>query len=106
MVHGSVQWTTVLPTILLGFRTTWKEDLQATPAEMIYGTPIMLLGEFLCPSKQNADSATFVGRFRESMQRLSPLTTRHHGQNTIFVSKDLTTCSHIFLRTDSILTVL
>ncbi|GFS67359.1 retrovirus-related Pol polyprotein from transposon 412 [Nephila pilipes] len=36
------------------------------------------------------------------MQRLSPPTTRHHGQNTIFVSKDLTTCSPIFLRTDSV----
>ncbi|GFR10211.1 retrovirus-related Pol polyprotein from transposon 412 [Trichonephila clavata] len=36
------------------------------------------------------------------MQRLSPLTTRHHGKHTIFVSKDLATCSHVFLRTDSL----
>ncbi|GFY67846.1 retrovirus-related Pol polyprotein from transposon 412 [Trichonephila inaurata madagascariensis] len=34
------------------------------------------------------------------MQRLSPPTTRHHGQHTIFVSKDLATCNHVFLRTD------
>ncbi|GFY67504.1 uncharacterized protein TNIN_112221 [Trichonephila inaurata madagascariensis] len=27
---------------------------------------------------------------------------RHHGQHTIFVSKDLATCSHVFLRTDSL----
>ncbi|GFU31428.1 retrovirus-related Pol polyprotein from transposon 412 [Nephila pilipes] len=83
------------------FRTTRKEDLQATTAEMIYGAPITLPGEFLCSSKQNADPATFMGRLRESMQRLSTPTTRHQGQNTIFVSKDLTTCSHIFLWTDS-----
>ncbi|GFS98067.1 hypothetical protein TNCV_2855121 [Trichonephila clavipes] len=102
MAHGSSQWTTVLPTILMGFRATWKEDLQATAAEMIYGAPIRLPGEFLYPSKQSADPVTFVGRLRESMQRLSPPTTQHHGQHTIFVSKDLATCSHVFLRTDSL----
>ncbi|GFT33516.1 retrovirus-related Pol polyprotein from transposon 412 [Nephila pilipes] len=102
MAHGNAQWTTVLPTILMGFRATWKEDLQATTAEMIYGAPIRLPGEFLCPSKPSADPVTFVGRLRETMQRLSPPTTQHHGHHTIFVSKDLTTCSHVFLRTDSL----
>ncbi|GFT79479.1 retrovirus-related Pol polyprotein from transposon 412 [Nephila pilipes] len=72
------QWTAVLLTILLGFNTTWKEDLRATTAEMIYGAPVRLPGEFLCPFKQNTDPATFVGKLRESMQRLSPPTTRHH----------------------------
>ncbi|GFR33988.1 retrovirus-related Pol polyprotein from transposon 412 [Trichonephila clavata] len=28
--------------------------------------------------------------------------TRYHGQHTIFVSKDLATCSHVFLRTDTL----
>ncbi|GFW62266.1 hypothetical protein TNCV_4421531 [Trichonephila clavipes] len=78
MAYGSSQWTTVLPIILMGFRATWKENLQATAAEMIYVAPIRLPGEFLCPSKQSADSVTLVGRFRESMQRLSPPTTQHH----------------------------
>ncbi|GFT48817.1 transposon Ty3-I Gag-Pol polyprotein [Nephila pilipes] len=102
MAHGNAQWTTVLPTILMGFRATWKEDLQATTAEMIYGAPIRLPGEFLCPSKPSADPVTFVGRLRETMQRLSPPKTQHHGHCTIFVSKDLATCSHVFLRTDSL----
>ncbi|GFT44608.1 transposon Ty3-I Gag-Pol polyprotein, partial [Nephila pilipes] len=102
MAHGNAQWTTVLPTILMGFRATWKEDLQATTAEMIYGAPIRLPGEFLCPSKPSADPVTFVGRLRETKQHLSPPTTQHHGHHTIFVSKDLATCSHVFLHTDSL----
>ncbi|GFR28828.1 retrovirus-related Pol polyprotein from transposon opus [Trichonephila clavata] len=77
-------------------------DTAATTAEMIYGAPIRLPGEFLCPSKSSADPVTFVGRLREPMQRLSPPTIRHHGQPTIFVSKDLATCNHVFLRTDSL----
>ncbi|GFU03726.1 RNA N6-adenosine-methyltransferase METTL16 [Nephila pilipes] len=68
---------------------------------MIYGAPIRLPGKFLCPSKQNADPVTFMGKLRESMQRISAPMTRHQGQNTIFVRKDLTTCCHIFLLTDS-----
>ncbi|GFQ79260.1 retrovirus-related Pol polyprotein from transposon 412 [Trichonephila clavata] len=86
----------------MGFRASWKEDLQATTAEMIYGAPIRLPGEFLCPSKLSADPVTFVARLRESMQRLSPPTTRHHGQQTIFVRKDLATCNHDFLHTNSL----
>ncbi|GFS53878.1 transposon Ty3-I Gag-Pol polyprotein [Trichonephila inaurata madagascariensis] len=84
------------------FRATWKEGLQTTTAEMIYGDPIRLPGEFLCPSKSSLDPVTFVGRLRETMQRLSPPTTRHHGQHTIFVSKNFAECSHVFLRTDSL----
>ncbi|GFU69858.1 uncharacterized protein TNCV_112771 [Trichonephila clavipes] len=36
------------------------------------------------------------------MQRLSPPTTRRHGQHTILVSKDLAVCNHVYLRTDSL----
>ncbi|GFQ85074.1 retrovirus-related Pol polyprotein from transposon 412 [Trichonephila clavata] len=68
MAHGNAQWTTVLPTILMGFRATWKEDLQATTAEMIYGAPIRPPDEFLCPSKPNVDPVTFVCRpYRNSV---------------------------------------
>ncbi|GFT68752.1 transposon Ty3-I Gag-Pol polyprotein [Nephila pilipes] len=68
---------------------------------MIYGASIRLPGELLYPNKQKADPAVFVGRLRESTQRLSQPMTRYHGQNTIFMSKDLITCSHVFMRIDS-----
>ncbi|GFQ83369.1 integrase catalytic domain-containing protein [Trichonephila clavata] len=66
MARGNAQWTTVLLTLLMGFRATWKEGLLATTAEMIYGAPIWLPGEFLCPSKPSADPVTFVGRLRDT----------------------------------------
>ncbi|GIY86502.1 reverse transcriptase [Caerostris extrusa] len=46
IISHSTSQCTVLPTILMGFRAAWKEDLQATTAEMLYGTPIRLPGEF------------------------------------------------------------
>ncbi|GFT43002.1 hypothetical protein NPIL_636741 [Nephila pilipes] len=60
------------------------EDLQTTTAKIIYGAFIRLPGEFLCPSIQITDPTTFERRLRDSMQRLSPPTTRHLGQNTSF----------------------
>lgn len=95
-------WTTVLPTILLGFRAAWKEDLQAATAEMLYGAPIRLPGEFLCPSTNSPDPSTFIDKLREVMQQLLPPPSQFYGQQAVFVSKDLSTCSHVFLRTDAI----
>ncbi|GFT44670.1 retrovirus-related Pol polyprotein from transposon opus [Nephila pilipes] len=43
--HAKEKLTAVLPIILPGFRTAWKEDLQATAAEMLYRSPIQLPGE-------------------------------------------------------------
>ena len=38
MCHPQVQWTKLLPTVLLGLRSTYKEDLGASPAELLFGT--------------------------------------------------------------------
>ncbi|GIY48498.1 reverse transcriptase [Caerostris darwini] len=100
--HSTRQRSTVDPTIHLGFRAAWKEDKQATTAEMLYGTPIRLPGEFLSPSSSTIDPATFVGKLRETMQELLPLTPKQQTHRAVFISKDLSTCSHVFLRTDTI----
>lgn len=45
--HQTENWVEILPVILIGIRAAWKEDLQATIAEMVYGKPIKLPGQFL-----------------------------------------------------------
>jgi cleavage and polyadenylation specificity factor subunit 1 len=47
--HNTKKWVGVLPTTLMGFRSALKEDIQATPAEPVYGEPLRLPGEFLSP---------------------------------------------------------
>ena len=42
----------ILPIVSLGIRTAFKEDLNATAAEMVYGTGIRLPAEFFVPAKQ------------------------------------------------------
>ncbi|GBM20529.1 hypothetical protein AVEN_61064-1 [Araneus ventricosus] len=102
MAHGKVQWSSELPSIFLEFRATKKKDLEATTAEMVYGASIRLPGEFLSPTTDNPDSSTFVGKLKEVMQRLLPPKTQHHGQHTVFISKDLNSCNHVFLRREAL----
>jgi transposase InsO family protein len=49
MCHADKQWTEALPLVLLSIRTTYKEDLQSSPAELIYGEPLWVPSEFLVP---------------------------------------------------------
>lgn len=35
--HEDAKWTEILPTLLLGIRAAWKEYIEATAAEMVYG---------------------------------------------------------------------
>ena len=39
-------WTKALPLVLLGIRTTIKQDLKCTAAELVYGTTLCLPGVF------------------------------------------------------------
>ena len=53
-------WVAELPWVLLGIRTAAKEDLNCASAELVYGTPLSVPGDFwpstAAPS-QSPDSA-------------------------------------------------
>ncbi|GBP65780.1 Glutamate receptor-interacting protein 2 [Eumeta japonica] len=44
--HESANWVESLPLVLLGIHSALKEDLETTSAELFYGQPLRLLGEF------------------------------------------------------------
>ena len=37
MCNAEIPWIDALPTIILELRTTYKEDIKASPAEMLFG---------------------------------------------------------------------
>ncbi|KOX72259.1 hypothetical protein WN51_03278 [Melipona quadrifasciata] len=45
--HENKNWLKVLPAVMLDLRNSYKEDMQTTAAEMVHGTLLRLLGEFL-----------------------------------------------------------
>ena len=47
MCPADEQWAEALPLVLLGILSAWKEDLQASSAELVYGSRMRLPGIFL-----------------------------------------------------------
>ena len=63
-------WTDILPIILLEIRTTLKDDLQCTAAELVYGTTLRLPGEFFNSSTVKdavPDPFNYVTRLKAAM---------------------------------------
>ena len=52
-----LRWTEALPLVLMGICSSWKEDLSATAAEMVYGQPLRLPGQFLTSQPTSASSS-------------------------------------------------
>ena len=97
-------WTDILPLVLLGIRATLKDDLHCTTAELVYGTTLRLPGEFFdisCADDAAPDPLCYVTKLKTTMQQLKAVPPRQR-HNKAFVSKDLMTCTHVFVRRDCV----
>lgn len=67
--HDGTRWTDFLPTVLMGLRAAWREDLKTTCAELVYGETIRLPGEFLAPNHYNTElTSDFIKDLRSHIQ--------------------------------------
>ncbi|KAF7996116.1 hypothetical protein HCN44_010372, partial [Aphidius gifuensis] len=76
----------------------FKEDIQATPAELVYGTGLRLPGEFFITNDTSTNPQIFLEKHREIMRALKPTPTAHHNKSRMFILKDINTCSHVVQR--------
>nr|VZI40227.1 unnamed protein product [Spirometra erinaceieuropaei] len=73
----SASWSDNLPLAILGIRSSVKEDIQCTAAELVYGTPLCLPGEYAQSSTTNTNiPSTFVQQLKQRMAQLRPTPTR------------------------------
>jgi len=82
------QWLDLLPTLLLGLRTCLK-DLKCSSAELVYGTPLRVPGEFLENRDPTEDTETFIIALRNRIRQLRSQPTQHHGKRTAFRQQQL-----------------
>lgn len=96
---NSIHWVRELPMILLGIRTTIKEDLGFTPAEMVYGENLKVPGEFFVndPPWTSINPKFFMDQLRNHFNSLKPTETRVVDKKT-YVSKDFDVCEFVFLK--------
>jgi cleavage and polyadenylation specificity factor subunit 1 len=101
MCHADQHWTEALPLVLLGIRSSFKADLHASSAELVYGETLRIPGEFLTQTAQPIEPAHLITQLRQHMARLRPVPATCHARPGTFVHKDLHTCTHVFLRRDA-----
>lgn len=100
--HTNEKWTDVLPTVLLGLRSSVLDGLDQTPAEMVYGKSLRLPGEFLDLDTNDLDPTTAVGKLQTTIRNLKPVPIRTRTNRNIFIHPELDVCSHVFIRHDAI----
>lgn len=102
MSKENIQWTKTLPIVLLGLRAAIREDFGTTSAELVYGETIKLPGDFIQKSNNFSCQSEFVSDLRKIFEKLQPTPPSHHNKERIFISKNLSDCSHVLVRTDSV----
>ena len=85
---------------MLGLRNSYKEDLQTTAAEMLYGISLRLPGEFFVDTEKNTNFN--ITKFRDYMQTIRPRPTKHQSGRSYFIFNNIFDTTHVFVRVDHV----
>ena len=97
------RWTDMLHLALLGIRTSYKDDLQCTAAELVYGTRLRLPKEFFTTrDSADTDPASYVTNLKQSMRALRYTPTRQPQSRNSHIDSFLSAASHVFVRHDAV----
>ena len=101
---NSADWSENLALVLLGIRSSLKPDLGASAAELVYGAPLRLPGEFFSSADSTVpDPSSFLSRLRQFSQSLRPIEPRPPPSSHVFyVPAALDDCTHVYVRVGSV----
>ncbi|XP_050540388.1 uncharacterized protein LOC126905035 [Daktulosphaira vitifoliae] len=89
--------------ILLGLRTTLKEDLKTSPAELVYGQTLRLPGQFFEETEQLPEPSDFIKQLQQQFSKVAPIVYHHTSSSKrTYIPKDLETCTHVYQRIDAL----
>ena len=92
-----------LPWVLLGLRTTPKEDLNASPADLVYGSPLKVPGDFVPQSGPQVPVPEHLQKLRTKVDNLRPVPTSMHGAENrrTNVQSSLALAKFVFIRKEA-----
>lgn len=91
-------WMDQLPWVLLGIRTAPKEDLNTSSAELVYGAPLTVPGDFLATTPGIQSTAKFLPALRNAIRQFAPVPTSRHGVSSSSVPPALLVSPFVFVR--------
>ena len=106
--HNPTDWSRSLPLVLLGIRSSLKEDLGCTAAELVYGTTLRLPGGYFSPTPtpNSLDATDYVQQLKFTMSKLRAVPPRLPSIQPFHVDPELDRQTHVFLRRDAVRTPL
>ena len=99
------QWMQHLPMVLLGLRSSIREDCGRSPADLVLGTPLRLLGQLLPapPPLSVTPSEDFTKEHFSSLRSALPMPVVFHGGSfTSPPPSALLSASHVYVRVDAV----
>ncbi|KAL7289406.1 hypothetical protein TKK_0016604 [Trichogramma kaykai] len=69
-LRPSESWTRILPLVMLGLRTRIRLDIDASPAEVLFGSSLRLPGEFFSDQNAENDRQFFTKELRQFMRNV------------------------------------
>ena len=97
--HGNNQeWVSLLPTVMLGLRTRIRLDTDASPADLVFGKPMRIPGDFSPFTAEEPNVRSFYNEFCEFMRQLRPVPGSHKSAIKPFLHQGLDTCTHVWLQ--------
>ena len=91
-------WLRLLPTVLLGLRTGVRMEVEASPANLVFGKALRIPGDFTPFTDDQPDVKSFYNEFRDFMHQIRPVPVDHKTAIKTFVFQGMNTCSHVWLR--------
>jgi hypothetical protein len=73
---AAANWVDHLPWVLLGLRAAAREDDGSTPAQEVFGSPLILPGQFL--DSPERPPKTFLEQFSKTLSAAEHSATRHN----------------------------
>mgnify|MGYP004574657049 CR=1 FL=1 len=90
-------WTELLPSILLGIRSSVKDELQCSPAELVYGQCLRLPGEIIVNQPEIVSSDYLLTKLRQYFDEVRNKII-YHGKSKTYIPKSLKDCEFVFIK--------
>ena len=94
-------WIDKLPWVLLGLRTAPKEDLKSSSAELVYGQPLRVPGDFIPTATDPWSAPRQRSTFLDNAKAFSPIPTSQHGLPQSHIPTELRSAEYVFIRHDA-----
>ena len=94
-------WVDRLPWVMLGLRTAPKEDLQASSAELVYGQPLRVPGDFVPDTTVSWSAAQQRATLLDNAKIFAPVPTSQHSIPRSHIPVKLHSAGYVFIRQDA-----